>query len=46
MWRRGGFVNRAVGLVTNLSLARVSAFLTVPISPSQSRFPAVTDMRY
>jgi hypothetical protein len=46
MWRRGGFVNRAIVPVTNLSPARISAFLTVPILPSQSRFPAVPDMRY
>jgi len=46
MWRRVGFVNRAIVPVTNLSLVRISAFLTVPVSPSQSRFPAIPDMRY
>jgi hypothetical protein len=46
MWRRAGFVNRAIVPVTNLSPARISAFLTVPVSPSQSRFPAIPDMRY
>jgi hypothetical protein len=46
MWRRAGFVNRAIVPVTNVSLARISAVLIVPVSPSQSRFPAIPDMRY
>jgi hypothetical protein len=46
MWRRAGFVNRAIVPVTNPSLARISVFLTVPVLPSQSRFPAIPHMRY